>query len=610
MCGIVGYVGTRHAAPIIVDGLRKLEYRGYDSAGVAIHDGRSIEIVRTLGKLARLSEALEKRPLAGSTGIGHTRWATHGRPSEANAHPHSAGPVAVVHNGIIENHVAVRQELEAEGVKFLSDTDTEIVAHLIHRELSRGQKTLFSAVQAALRHVVGAYAIAVVSRDEPDVVVAARHGSPLVVGLGEGEMLCGSDIPALLSHTRSMIFLEDGDVVELRASGVRCETVAGEVVTRKAKHIDWNPVQAERGGYKHFMRKEIHEQPEVVEATLRGRIDLAEGDVYAAEMGVPPEVAQQIRRVYFVACGTSHHAAIAGRYWMEQLAKVPSVVELASEVRYREPLFYPDDLVIAVSQSGETADTLAAVKAAKAGGARVLAVANVLDSAIPRAADGALYTHAGPEIGVASTKCFTTQLAALLLLAVYMGRRRNALPQERAQKVLQALWEIPSHQREVLGDADYVHAIAKKLVHAKDVLFLGRGLGFPIALEGALKLKEISYAHAEGYAAGEMKHGPIALIDEQLPVVAVCPRDAQYEKMLSNLQEVRAREGQVIAIATKGDEPMLELAQHIVWIPKAPDEVLPLLTVLPLQLIAYFVANLKGNDVDQPRNLAKTVTVE
>ncbi|MDC0741087.1 glutamine--fructose-6-phosphate transaminase (isomerizing) [Polyangium mundeleinium] len=610
MCGIVGYVGTRHAAPIIVDGLRKLEYRGYDSAGVAIHDGHSIEIVRTLGKLARLGDALEKRPLAGSTGIGHTRWATHGRPSEANAHPHSAGPVAVVHNGIIENHVAVRQELEADGVKFLSDTDTEIVAHLIHRELTRGKKPLFTAVQAALRHVVGAYAIAVVSREEPDVVVVARHGSPLVVGLGEGEMLCGSDIPALLAHTRSMIFLEDGDVAELRASGVRCETVSGEVVTRKAKHIDWSPVQAERGGYKHFMRKEIHEQPEVVEATLRGRIDLAEGDVYAAEMGVTPEVAKSIRRVYFVACGTSHHAAIAGRYWMEQLAKVPSVVELASEVRYREPLFYPDDLVIAVSQSGETADTLAAVKAAKAGGARILAVANVLDSAIPRMADGALYTHAGPEIGVASTKCFTTQLAALLLLAVYMGRRRSTLPQERAQKVLQALWEIPSHQREILGDADYVHAIAKKLVHAKDVLFLGRGLGFPIALEGALKLKEISYAHAEGYAAGEMKHGPIALIDEQLPIVAVCPRDAQYEKMLSNLQEVRAREGQVIAIATKGDEPMLELAQHIVWIPKAPDEVMPLLTVLPLQLIAYFVANLKGNDVDQPRNLAKTVTVE
>jgi len=609
MCGIVGYVGTRNAAPIIVDGLRKLEYRGYDSAGIAIHDGRSIEIVRTLGKLARLGEALEKRPLAGSLGIGHTRWATHGRPSEVNAHPHSAGPVAVVHNGIIENHVAVRQELEREGVKFLSDTDTEIVAHLIHREITRGKK-LFAAVQGALRHVIGAYAIAVVSKDERDVVVVARHGSPLVVGLGEGETLCGSDIPALLAHTRQMVFLEDGDVAELSASGVRVETVAGEKVERKTKYIDWSPVQAERGGYKHFMRKEIHEQPEVVEATLRGRIDLAAGDVFAAEMGVPPEVAQSIRRVYFVACGTSHHAAIAGRYWMEQLGRVPSVVELASEVRYREPLFYPDDLVVAVSQSGETADTLAAVKAAKAGGARVLAIANVLDSAIPRASDGALYTHAGPEIGVASTKCFTAQLVALLLLAVYIGRRRNALPQERAQRVLQSLWEIPSHQREVLGDADYVHAVAKKLVHAKDVLFLGRGLGFPIALEGALKLKEISYAHAEGYAAGEMKHGPIALIDEVLPVICVCPKDAQYEKMLSNVQEVRAREGQVFAIATKGDEEMLELAQHVIWLPKVSDEVLPLLTVLPLQLISYFVANLKGNDVDQPRNLAKTVTVE
>ncbi len=610
MCGIVGYVGTRNAAPIIVDGLRKLEYRGYDSAGIAIHDGKSIEIIRTLGKLARLSEALEKRPLVGTLGIGHTRWATHGRPSEVNAHPHAAGPVAVVHNGIIENHVAVRQQLESEGIKFLSDTDTEIVAHLIHRELRNGKKNLFAAVQASLRHVVGAYAIAVVSKDEPEVIVVARHGSPLVVGIGEGEMLCGSDIPALLAHTRDMVFLEDGDVAELRPSGVRVETVAGEVVSRKTKRIDWNPVQAERGGYKHFMRKEIQEQPDVVEQTMRGRIDLAEGDVFAAEMGVTPEVAKSIRRVYFVACGTSHHATIAGRYWMEQLARVPCVVELASEVRYREPLFYPDDLVVAVSQSGETADTLAAVKAARAGGAHVLSIANVLDSAIPRAADGALYTHAGPEIGVASTKAFTAQLVALLLLAVYIGRRRETLPKERSQRVLQSLWEIPNHQREILGDADYIHAIAKRLVHAKDVLFLGRGLGFPIALEGALKFKEITYAHAEGYAAGEMKHGPIALIDEQMPVICVCPQDAHYEKMLSNVQEVRAREGQIIAIATKGDEQMLEVAAHVVWLPKVADEVLPLLTVLPLQLIAYFVANLKGNDVDQPRNLAKTVTVE
>jgi glucosamine--fructose-6-phosphate aminotransferase (isomerizing) len=610
MCGIVGYVGSKSAAPIIVDGLRKLEYRGYDSAGIAIHDGKGIEIVRTLGKLIKLSEALEKRTLTGGTGIGHTRWATHGRPSEVNAHPHSAGPVAVVHNGIIENHVAVRQELEAQGVKFLSDTDTEIVAHLIHRELNQGAPKLFEAVRRALRRVVGAYAIAVVSRAEPEVVVAARHGSPLVVGVGQDEMLCGSDIPALLAHTRDMIFLEDGDIVELEAKGYRIESVSGDKVTRKVKRIDWSPVQAEKSGYKHFMLKEIHEQPDVVEATLRGRVDLVGGDVYAAEMGVTPEFAREIRRVYLIACGTSHHAAMAGRYWIEKLARVPAVVELASEVRYRDPIFFPDDLVVAISQSGETVDTFFAVKAAKAAGAKVLAVCNVLDSAIPRLADGALYTHAGPEIGVASTKCFTAQLAALLLLSVYLGRRRDTLPRERAQELLQALWEIPSLMREVLGDADYVHVIAKRLTHAKDVLFLGRGLGFPIALEGALKLKEISYAHAEGYAAGEMKHGPIALIDENLPVVVIAPQDAHYEKTLSNMQEVRAREGQVIAIATRGDEAVMELAQHFVWLPKVKDDVLPLLTVLPLQLIAYYVANLKGNDVDQPRNLAKTVTVE
>jgi glucosamine--fructose-6-phosphate aminotransferase (isomerizing) len=610
MCGIVGYVGPRSAAPIIVDGLRKLEYRGYDSAGIAIHDGKSIEIVRALGKLARLGEALEKRTLPGGTGIGHTRWATHGRPSEINAHPHSAGPVAVVHNGIIENHVAVRQELEAQGVKLLSDTDTELVAHLIHRELNAGAPDLFEATRRTLRRVHGAYGIAVLSRAEPDVIVVARNGSPLVVGLGDGEMLCGSDIPALLAHTRKMIFLEDGDMAELRSGGYRIETVAGDKVERKVRHIDWSPVQAEKAGYKHFMLKEIHEQPEVVEATLRGRIDLAAGDVHAAEIGVTPELARELRRVYFIACGTSHHAAMAGRYWIEKLAKVPAVVELASEVRYREPVFFPDDLVVAISQSGETIDTLFAVKAAKAAGAKVLAVCNVVDSAIPRLSDGALYTHAGPEIGVASTKCFTAQLAALVLLAVYLGRRRGTLPQDKARDLLQALWETPSHMREVLGDADYVHVIAKKLTHARDVLFLGRGLGFPIALEGALKLKEISYAHAEGYAAGEMKHGPIALIDENLPVVIIAPHDGQYEKVLSNMQEVRAREGQVIAVATRGDEAVMELGQHFVWLPRVAEDVLPLLTVLPLQLIAYYVANLKGNDVDQPRNLAKTVTVE
>jgi glucosamine--fructose-6-phosphate aminotransferase (isomerizing) len=611
MCGIVGYVGSKRAASIIVEGLRKLEYRGYDSAGIAIHDGKGIEIIRTLGKLGKLSEALDKRPLEGSTGIGHTRWATHGRPSEVNAHPHSSGPIAVVHNGIIENHVAVRQELEAQGVKFLSDTDTEIVAHLIHREITQpGGGSLFDATRRALRRVVGAYAIAVVSKTEPDVIVVARNGSPLVVGLGEDEMLCGSDIPAILAHTRRMVFLEDGDMVELRANGYRIETVGGDRVERRVKQIDWSPVQAEKSGYKHFMLKEIHEQPDAIEATLRGRVDLVNGDVHASEVGVTPELAKRLRRVYLIACGTSHHAAMAGRYWIEKIARVPAVVELASEVRYREPVFFEDDLVVAISQSGETVDTLFAVKAAKAAGAKVLAICNVVDSAIPRVADGALYTHAGPEIGVASTKCFTAQMAALVLLAAYLGRRRETLSAEKGRELLQALWEVPSHMREVLGDADYVHVIAKKLTHARDVLFLGRGLGYPIALEGALKLKEISYAHAEGYAAGEMKHGPIALIDENLPVVVIVPKDAHYEKTLSNMQEVRAREGQVIAIATKGDEAVMELAQHFIWLPRVADDVLPLLTVIPLQLLAYYVANLKGNDVDQPRNLAKTVTVE
>jgi len=593
----------------LVEGLRKLEYRGYDSAGLAVHDGRAIEVVRALGKLRRLSDALEAKPLAGSLGIGHTRWATHGRPSEENAHPHMAGGIAVVHNGIIENHVALRQELSAQGVVFRSDTDTEIAAHLIHRARS-SSSSLFEAVRRALSLVTGAYAIAVVSSADPATIVVARHGSPLVLGRGEGEMLCGSDISAMLSHTRDMIFLEDGDVAELRADGFRVENLAGQPMQRPSRHIDWSPVMAERGGYKHFMLKEIHEQPEAISATLRGRLDLEAGDVHASEMGVSPEVARSIRRVYIVACGTSFHAALAARYWLEALAKVPTVVELASEVRYREPLFYPDDLLVAVSQSGETFDTIGAVQAAKAAGAHVLAIANVLDSAIPRAAHGSLYTRAGPEIGVASTKCFTAQLAALLMLAVYLGRQRGALDAARGQELLQSLCAVPALMHELLGDEDYVRSIATHLTHARDVLFLGRGLSYPIALEGALKLKEISYAHAEGYAAGEMKHGPIALIDSELPVVVLCPQDPSYEKTLSNIQEVRAREGRIIAVATRGDESMHDLAEHIIWVPAAPAVVLPLLTVVPLQLLAYYVATRKGHDVDQPRNLAKTVTVE
>ncbi len=630
MCGIVAYVGSKDCAPILVEGLRRLEYRGYDSAGLAVHTGRGVEIVRAVGKLANLDAALQKQPLRGTTGIGHTRWATHGRPSEANAHPHAAGDVAVVHNGIIENHVALRRDLEARGVRFSSDTDTEIVAHLIDLELRAGAAAgkpaiLVDAVRATLTQLRGAYAIAVVSGSAPGTVVVAKQDSPLVLGVGDGEMLAASDIPALLASTRDVIFLHDGEVAVLERGGATITTVAGEPVTRAAKRIDWSPTQAEKGGFKHFMLKEIHEQPRAVEDTLRGRVDLLLREVVGEEIGVPALLARKIDRVYFVACGTSSHAAMAGRYWVEQLARLPSTVEIASEVRYREPVFTENDLVVAVSQSGETSDTLAAIKAAKSQGAHILAVANVLDSAIPRASAGALYTHAGPEIGVASTKCFTTQLAALLLLAVHLGRARGTLHEAQAERVLTALMAVPQQMRAVLAKADDIKAIARKYVHARDMLFLGRGTGFPIALEGALKLKEISYIHAEGYAAGEMKHGPIALIDESMPVVVVCPRDAHYEKTISNMQEVKARDGQLIAVCTEGDLDVERLltddggrrsrgehghAPDIIGIPAAEPEVLPLLTVLPLQLLAYYIADLKGTDVDQPRNLAKTVTVE
>ncbi len=627
MCGIVAYTGSKDTAPILVDGLRRLEYRGYDSAGLAVQTPRGVEIVRAVGKLANLDAALRKTPLVGTVGIGHTRWATHGRPSEANAHPHVAGKVAVVHNGIIENHVELRRELEGRGIHFSSDTDTEIVAHLVNEAQQAGVKSLVEAVRGALKRVRGAYAIAVITGDSPGEIVVAKQDSPLVLGLGQDEMFAASDIPALLAYTRDVILLDDGDMARLTSSGIEISRISdGEAVTRKSKRIDWSPTQAEKGGYKHFMLKEIHEQPRAIEDTLRGRIDLQAADVIASEIGITPELAQKIGRVYFVACGTSAHAAMAGRYWIEQLARIPSTVEIGSEVRYRDPVFLPTDLVVAVSQSGETLDTMAAVKAAKAQGAHILAVANVLDSAIPRASDGALYTHAGPEIGVASTKCFTTQLAALLMLAVYLGRRRGTLPVEEARRVLDALWRVPAQMREALLEADKIKVIAKRHLRARDMLFLGRGTGFPMALEGALKLKEISYIHAEGYAAGEMKHGPIALIDEEMPVVVVCPRDVHYEKTISNLQEVKAREGQVIAICTKGDEDVARLCREgaspasvrggappegdVIEIPAAEGEVLPLLTVLPLQLLAYYMADLKGTDVDQPRNLAKTVTVE
>ena len=612
MCGIVGHVGTEQAAPILVDGLKRLEYRGYDSAGVAVHvSGGDIKVVRAVGKLRNLEAQLTAAPLAGSVGIGHTRWATHGRPSEVNAHPHVAGPIVVVHNGIIENHLALRARLEERGAKIASDTDTELVAHLVSFKVKEGLD-LEGAVRAALRELHGAYAIAVLSKNEPDRIVVAKSSSPLVLGLGDGATYCGSDIPALLPYTRRMVFLEDGDMAVLTRDGARLSRIdTGERVERAEKVIDWSAVMAEKAGFKHFMLKEIHEQPRAIEDTLRGRLDRENADVHGHEIGLSEADAKAVQRVYLLACGTSHHAAMTGRYYLEQIAKIPTTVELASEFRGRDPMIGPGDLVVAVSQSGETIDTLMAAREAKEKGAKILAIANVIGSAIPRLADAAFYTHAGPEIGVASTKCFSTQLANLLMLAIWLGRRRGTLDAAGARDLVEGLAKLPVQMKDVvLGTRQLVANLAKRYRDARDVLFLGRGLSFPIALEGALKLKEISYVHAEGYAAGEMKHGPIALIDSQVPVLVLMPKDRWYERTLSNLQEAMAREGQVIGVATEGDEAAHRLTQDVIEIPAVPEPLTPFLTVLPLQLYSYYVADFKGTDVDQPRNLAKTVTVE
>jgi glucosamine--fructose-6-phosphate aminotransferase (isomerizing) len=609
MCGIVCYVGSKQCSGLVLDGLKRLEYRGYDSAGIAIHDGKQIGVVRAEGKLFRLAAALAEHPLAGATGIGHTRWATHGRPSENNAHPHVVDGVAVVHNGILENHLVLRRELEQAGAKFASETDTEILAHLISRALAQ-KPDLVGAVRKALSKVRGSYALAVVWAAAPDRIVVAKNASPLVLGLGDGEMFAASDVPAILSHTNRMIFLEEGEIAELTPGGAVIETLAGAPVSRAYKTINWTPVQAEKGGFKHFMLKEIHEQPRAIEDTLRGRVSVEGSGVATELMGLDDPSARRIRRVVLVACGTSYHAALVGKYWIESLAQVPSEVELASEYRARGPLVDPNDLVVAVSQSGETLDTLEAVRVAREGGARILAISNVLDSAIPRASDGALYTHAGPEIGVASTKCFSAQLAALFMLAVHLGRRRGTLLKPRAREMLEGLLTIPSLMREITDAGGAIAELAHAYAYARDFLVIGRGLSYPIALEGALKLKEISYAHAEGYAAGEMKHGPIALIDEKMPVVVVMPSDSSLGRIVGNVEEVLARGGKVIAIATRG-EPMLErLDVERVEIPPCPVELSPLLTVVPLQLLAYHLADFRGSDVDQPRNLAKTVTVE
>ena len=611
MCGIVGYVGEQQSAPILVSGLKKLEYRGYDSAGLAVVNGGKLGVVRASGKLVNLEARIGSEPPRGTLGIGHTRWATHGRPTDENAHPHSYDGVAVVHNGIIENHLELKAMLRGQGHVFASETDTEVFAHLIAAELRQG-KELPEAVRAAVALVRGTYGLAVVWAEDPTRLVATKDSSPMVVGLSEGQNFVASDVPALLEHTRDMVFLEEGDLAVLSRTRVDLYDRGGRAVQRPTRRIEWTPMMAEKGGYKHFMHKEIWEQPRALADTLRGRVLLSEGDVFFEGWSLGAEEVQRLPRITLLACGTSWHAALAGRAMIESLARIPVEVELASEFRYRDPLLAPGQLAVAVSQSGETLDTLCALREARARGARTMTVCNVVGSALTREAELTILTHAGPEIGVASTKAFTTQLATLYLLAVKLGRLRGTLDVARAQELLTQLTEVPKRLEEALQSEPAVKRIARTYQGAQDFLFLGRGPMHPVALEGALKLKEISYIHAEGYAGGEMKHGPIALIDEKLPVVVIAPREPHtpYEKMLGNIEEVRARGGKVIALIDEEDTVAEGLADDVVRLPASPALLAPIVAAVPLQLLAYHVADLRGNDVDQPRNLAKSVTVE
>jgi glutamine---fructose-6-phosphate transaminase (isomerizing) len=612
MCGIVGYVGEKSAVEIIVDGLKRLEYRGYDSAGVAVLDGSGLQVRRAPGRLKALEDVLRARPIGGTVGIGHTRWATHGRPCEENAHPHTDchGSLVVVHNGILENYVELKERLVAEGHTFRSETDTEVLAHLVEHHLD-GEGHLDAAVRAALHEVQGSYAIGVVATAAPDRLIVAKQGAgSVVVGLGRGETFVASDIPAILAHTRDMIVLEDDELAVVTAAGVQVTTLDRRPVERAPVRILWDPIMAEKGGYRHFMLKEIYEQPRAITDTFSGRFGLETGDVVLPELNLDAAAARALQRVVLVACGTSWHAAMLGRTMIERLAGLPAEVDLASEFRYRDAVVGPATLVIAISQSGETADTIGAVKAARLKGCPVLAITNVVGSALARESTGILQMHAGPEIGVASTKAFSTMIVAGYLLALWLGRQRGTLTPEETKKRLHDLVEIPRMVEQTLQLDGAIAELARQLSGARDVLYLGRGLQFPIALEGALKLKEISYIHAEGYAGGEMKHGPIALIADRLPVVALVPRDGSYERMLGNMEEVRARDGMLIAIAHPNDRAVTGKAEHVMEVPPAAELLAPLVTVVPLQLLAYHIAVRRGCDVDQPRNLAKSVTVE
>jgi glucosamine--fructose-6-phosphate aminotransferase (isomerizing) len=621
MCGIVGYIGPKKVVPVIIEGLRKLEYRGYDSAGVAVvTDKGKLEIRRAAGKLRNLEEVISKSPIEGTYGIGHTRWATHGRPTEENAHPHRdcSGQIVVVHNGIIENYLELKERLQREGHKFVTETDTEIVAHLVEH-YSTGNVPLEEAVRLTLKELRGIYALVFLSAKDPMKIVAARLGPPSVVGIGDGEYFVASDIPAILQHTREMFFLADGDIAVLTRDGVKVMDHDGNAVQRPTQHVAWDPIMVEKGGYKHFMQKEIFEQPRAVRDTLLGRISQDTGKIFLDEMRITEEEFRGFENVRIVACGTSWHAGLAAKFMIEKLARVPVEVDYGSEFRYRDPILDSKTLTVCISQSGETADTLAAQREAKSKGSPTLAICNVMGSMITREAAGTIPTHAGPEIGVASTKAFTAQLTALLLLAAYLGQVRGRIAHECAVKLMQEITRLP-HKMEMVLQAEETglyENLGKQLFRYSDFLYLGRGIHYPIALEGALKLKEISYIHAEGYPAGEMKHGPNALIDENLPVVVLATRDesdpdsmTRYEKSVSNIQEVKARDGIVITIATEGDYLARAASNYIIELPPAPELLSPLLEIIPLQLLAYHIAVRRGCDVDQPRNLAKSVTVE
>jgi glucosamine--fructose-6-phosphate aminotransferase (isomerizing) len=627
MCGIVGYVGSKKVVPVIIEGLRRLEYRGYDSAGIAVGSpSRStLEVRRAPGKLANLEEVLREHPLEGTYGIGHTRWATHGRPTEENAHPHRdcTGRIVVAHNGIVENYLGLKRELAAQGHKFVTETDTEVIAHLIEQvqldaDAAGTPMALEVAVRRAVKRLTGAFALGVLSATEPDKIVAARLGPPVVIGVGEGESFVASDVPGILHHTRNIYFLADGDMAILTLAGVELTDFDGNPIERAITHIQWDPIQAEKGSYKHFMLKEIWEQPRAITDTTLGRVSLDSGKVFLEEMKIADDELAAASSINIAACGTSWHAALTGKYMIERLARLPVDVDYASEYRYRNPIPDRNALGLLITQSGETADTLAAQREMIALGSKTVAICNVVDAMVAREAHGAIYTHAGPEIGVASTKAFTAQLTALFLLALKLGQLRGRIDKDQSVALIEELSRIPAKIEEVLRSRSaQCEQLAKDFSTARDFLYLGRGIHFPIALEGALKLKEVSYIHAEGYPAGEMKHGPNALIDETLPVVVLATRDEQdpasrlrYEKTLSNIQEVTARSGRVIAVATEGDTTIGTLVEQVIYIPPTVGLLSPFIEIVPLQLLAYYIAVRRGCDVDQPRNLAKSVTVE